>query len=535
MNRSIFRRGAYSSAMLALAVPALPITAQEVVQALPAEGTAQLNSALQRLARDSGDVSALLDAGEAALALRDIPAAIGFFGRAKDISPSNPRVTLGLANAYTMSRRPVEALLLFAEAERAGVAPARMAEQRGLAFDLVGDATSAQQQYRIALAQGENASVRRNLALNQAILGDRAGFEATLLPLLKEGDNAAFRTRAFGLAVLGDTEAAVQIAKDMMQPRMASRVEPYLRYMPQLTSAQQAAAGNLGVFPRTAAIGRDDPAIAAYDRSAVRTADASLAPQGPVMGSQLERARARQQPGEQPASAKPARRAEPSSTPAFSRSVTSRRAEAVQTPTPGPAATPTPAPVPTPTPVPTMARAEPPRPQGELAPVNSAPVNSAPVRDAPDVVASVPVAAPAAQSRPAPQVASVADAFSDFNLAQTTASPSAGAVDITRIAAPREVAAPPPPAHPARHWVQVATGRDIKALGFDWRRISRQSEAALTGKGPFVTPWGEANRLLSGPYESRDAARAMVNRLQELGIDSFPFSSDEGQEILPLD
>ena len=538
MNRSIFRRGAYRSAMLALAVTALPLTAQEVVQALPAEGTAQLNSALQRLARDSGDVSALLDAGEAALALRDIPAAIGFFGRAKDISPSNPRVTLGLANAYTMSRRPVEALLLFAEAERAGVARARMAEQRGLAFDLVGDAASAQEQYRIALAQGENASVRRSLALNQAILGDRAGFEATLLPLLQEGDNAAFRTRAFGLAVLGDTEAAVQIAKDMMQPRMASRVEPYLRYMPRLTSAQQAAAGNLGVFPRTAAIGRDDPAIAAYDRSAVRRADASLAPQGPVMGSQLERARARQQPSEEPASAKPARRSETSSTPAFSRSVTSRRAEAVQTPTPGPAATPTPTPVPAPAPA--MARAEQPRPQGELAPVNSAPVNSAPlnsapVRDAPVVVASVPVAAPAAQTRPAPQVSSVADAFSDFNLAQTTASPSAGAVDITRIAAPREVAAPPPPAHPARHWVQVATGRDIKALGFDWRRISRQSEAALTGKGPFVTPWGEANRLLSGPYESRDAARAMVNRLQELGIDSFPFSSDEGQEILPLD
>ena len=531
MNRSIFRRGVYSSAMLALAVTALPLTAQEVVQALPAEGTAQLNSALQRLARDSGDVSALLDAGEAALALRDIPAAIGFFGRAKDISPSNPRVTLGLANAYTMSRRPVEALLLFAEAERAGVAPARMAEQRGLAFDLVGDAASAQEQYRIALAQGENASVRRNLALNQAILGDRAGFEATLLPLLKEGDNAAFRTRAFGLAVLGDTEAAVQIAKDMMQPRMASRVEPYLRYMPRLTSAQQAAAGNLGVFPRTAAIGRDDPAIAAYDRSAVRTADASLAPQGPVMGSQLERARARQQPSEGPASAKPARRAETSSTPAFSRSVTSRRAEAGQTPTPGPAATPTPVPAP----APAMARAEQPRPQGELAPVNSAPLNSAPVREAPVVVASVPVAAPAAQTRPAPRVSSVADAFSDFNLAQTTASPSAGAVDISRIAAPREVAAPPPPAHPARHWVQVATGRDIKALGFDWRRISRQSEDALTGKGPFVTPWGEANRLLSGPYESRDAARAMVNRLQELGIDSFPFSSDEGQEILPLD
>ena len=133
---------------------------------------------------------------------------------------------------------------------------------------------------------------------------------------------------------------------------------------------------------------------------------------------------------------------------------------------------------------------------------------------------------------------SVADAFAGFDLAEASAAPRQGAVDITRIQAPREVAeppAPPPPAHPARHWVQVATGRDTSALRFDWRRIARNADGLLDGKGPFVTPWGEANRLLSGPYESRDAAREVVNRLRALEIDSFPFSSDEGQEIAELD
>ena len=80
----------------------------------------------------------------------------------------------------------------------------------------------------------------------------------------------------------------------------------------------------------------------------------------------------------------------------------------------------------------------------------------------------------------------------------------------------------------------MATGKDLSALGFDWRRIARKADGALADKGPFTTPWGEANRLLAGPYESRDAARAMVNRLKEMEIDSFPFSSDEGQEIAPL-
>ena len=89
--------------------------------------------------------------------------------------------------------------------------------------------------------------------------------------------------------------------------------------------------------------------------------------------------------------------------------------------------------------------------------------------------------------------------------------------------------------HPERHWVQVATGRDLRALGFDWRRIERSAEGALAGKGPFTVRWGEANRLLAGPYASRDEARAMVNRLKALGIDSFAFSSDTGQEIAKLD
>ena len=52
---------------------------------------------------------------------------------------------------------------------------------------------------------------------------------------------------------------------------------------------------------------------------------------------------------------------------------------------------------------------------------------------------------------------------------------------------------------------------------------------------PHVTPWGEANRLLAGPYASREEARKAMNSLKELGIESFTYVSPEGQEIRSID
>lgn len=144
---------------------------------------------------------------------------------------------------------------------------------------------------------------------------------------------------------------------------------------------------------------------------------------------------------------------------------------------------------------------------------------------------------PLAPPVPPEPAQSVAEAFAGFDLASSNSTARAGAVDITSIKVPREVEKPmppPPPAHPARHWVQVATGKDLSALGFDWRRIARKADGALDGKGPFTTRWGEANRLLAGPYESRDAARDMVNKLKQGGLDAFPFSSEVGEEIIKL-
>lgn len=276
-------------ALTAVTLGPVPIVAaQEMVQPLPPAGMQDLNGALARLAANSRDVGALIDAGRASLELGDIDAAIGFFGRADDLSPGNAQVKVGLAGAFVRSERPLEALRLFDEAERAGVSTAQLAVDRGLAFDLVGDNINAQTQYRTAMAQRGGDEAIRRLALSQAIAGDRTAFEATLLPLLQRQDLAGFRTRAFGLAILGQEADAMEIARTVMPAGLSAQIVPYLRYMPRLTKAQQAAAGNLGVFPRAAQIGRDDPRIAQYANSAVpavRMADARLAPAGRPLGT----------------------------------------------------------------------------------------------------------------------------------------------------------------------------------------------------------------------------------------------------------
>ena len=494
LKRAKYR--AIGAAILALAASTAALQAQEVVQPLPPSGSSELADALQRLARNGDDVSGLIDAGDASLKLGDVAAAIGFFGRAQAIAPDNPRISLGLARAYTLSRRPVEALRLFAEAERGGIALSTMAADRALAFDLVGDSASAQEFYRLAIANGADDAARRNLALSQAIAGNRQGFEATLLPLLEKGDLAAFRTRSFGLAILGETEAAVQIAREMMSKPMADRIEPYLRYMTQLTPAQQAAAGALGVFPHAAAIGRDDRQIATYASSGdrqVRNADRSLAPSGPPLGSQETQPARTQSRAEQ-------RRQERQA-----RIETAQRAEAEKIE------------------LPAIPSAE------ELPPIRRADASPA-IETARQPSRTVP---PPAVSTPPRE--SLEEAFAAFTLAETrSTAPRAGAVDIRKIEVPRETSTPPPPQHPARHWVQLATGRDIDALGFDWRRISRNVEGALAGKSAFTAPWGEANRLLAGPYSSAAEAREVVARLKAAGQDSFAFSSAAGEAVFAL-
>ncbi|WP_428332195.1 tetratricopeptide repeat protein [Novosphingobium sp.] len=240
----------------------------------PSAGKA-LNAALGHLARDPRNVEALLEAGNAALALGDNEAALGFFTRANQVAPTNATVKVAIAGAGLHLDDPVEALRWYAEAERAGGDPSAFALDRGLAFDLVGDNAASIAQYRLALARSRDPALRdeatRREALSLAIGGDRRSADLALLPLLQHQDRAAWRTHIFVLAIGGKGEEAVSVAHATMPADLAESIAPYLRFMVRLTAAQQAAVASLGRFPRAADIGRDDPRVLAYASAHPRT------------------------------------------------------------------------------------------------------------------------------------------------------------------------------------------------------------------------------------------------------------------------
>lgn len=490
-----FGRLALASALAAAAIfaPAQQAAAQAVVQAAPPPALGELQAALRLLGREPHNQPALLRAAWASIELEDIEAARGFLRRAEALNPANGEVTAALATIELRRGDAIAAMRLFAQAEAQGAPMARYAGDRGLALDLVGSNIAAQGFYRQALQRANDPEVVRRLALSLAITGDQHGSEATLLPLLQRSDLAAYRSRAFALAILGRGEEAVSIARTMLPATLSNRMAPYLRYMPRLTRAQQAAAANLGRFPPAAEIGRDSPEIVAISgqqtpaQAAARGPDSRLEPAGAPLGSgnrQSNRQRARD-------------RAQP---PADQRVVIGRVAEATTTPLPAPSAA-----QPQPQPQPIQSLAE---------PIAAAPVD--------ETIYQTPLA----------------EAFADFSLPPGGATqPASGAVDITRFEPPRERAAEPAPqapAHPRRYWVQVATGRDVAALGWDWRRVRREGGDLLAGKEAYTARWGETNRLLTGPYASASAAQQAVTELKQKGLDTFAFTSSEGEAVSPL-
>ena len=158
------------------------------------------------------------------------------------------------------------------------------------------------------------------------------------------------------------------------------------------------------------------------------------------------------------------------------------------------------------------------------------------------------VPAPSAPPAPPPKPVSLADAFSDFLAPpKVDVAPVPGAVDVRRLAPSREATEtratqgksaaakatkPPPPSHPSRIWVQVATGRAKSALAFDWRRLTRENAQALRGKQGHVSAWGQTNRLLTGPFPTEAAANTFLAQLRRAGVDgAFLWTSPAGQVV----
>lgn len=571
--------GASAVALVLAASPAraqgtAPAVSQPVVQPLPTKSAGmRLNDALNKLARNPQDVEALIEAGRASLDLGDVQAAIGFYQRANTLWPGSVRVKAGLAGAYVLSGDPVTAINLFAEAERLGPLDAMALSDRGLAYDLVGDNQTAQQYYRRSLGLAANDETSRRLALSLAIFGDKRGMDAALAPLIERNDKAAWRMLAFAQAILGNLTGAETIVRQSVSEPMAEKMVGYMSFMPKLTPAQQAAAANLGIFPRSAEIGQDDPRYAQYARPrpvlAVATPVAAPA-QVKRKDKGKDKGKAKDKPPVLAVAAPPV--------PIVSREVNGKPVQVASitptpTPVPRPVPAPAPRPAPTPAPVPVPAPVPLPVPAPVPKPVPVSTPSPAPAPAGPGfmtidpgtrggggfdlrTVSPAPAPVPAPSPAPAPR-RSVDEAFAGFDAPSREVEPQAGAVDVRTV---RPAAPPPPPApkdskdpkakdkdkskdkgrdakpvtpsHPSRIWVQVATGRDKNALNFDWKRMVREAPELFKGQRPHIASWGQTNRLLAGSFASQKEANAFLASLKKQGITGgFIWTSPAGQVV----
>ena len=601
-NAALLRCAAWGWAAIGAALLPHMVHAQAVVreqvgvQSAPGKSAGmKLNDALGQLARSPQDLEALIAAGRASLELGDVQAAIGFFQRADMLWPGSARIKSGLAGAYALGADPITAIGMFSDAEKLGPVDSTRLTDRGLAYDLVGDNQSAQTYYRQSLTLAPNDETLRRLALSLAISGDRRGMESTLSPLLQRQDKAAWRTRAFALAILGVADEAESIVHQTMPEDMANSMTAYLRYMPRLTSAQQAAAANLGQFPRAAEIGTDDPRFARYARPRAALAAASPVP-GPGKGDAKSKSKGKDRDKGKPLAAAPPLLAPAAAVPSpqVSREVEGKPPQlamvspASPVPKPAPLSAPVPAPAPRPAPVPTARPV--PSPEPGISSVDRGAAQATATFDLRQQAKAT--AKPQGKSAASPAAKALAgesidEAFAGFSPPSREVEPQAGAVDLRRLDRLTKPAAAVPAvklgdkskpsdktkpgdkskpgdklkvgektkpddkakagdkskdkakdtklSHPSRAWVQVATGRDKAALGSDWRRLVKNDPAVFKGKKPFVTAWGQANRLLAGPFESQNEATAFLAAVKKAGVaGAFAWSSAAGQVIDPL-
>jgi hypothetical protein len=247
---------------LLLATASAPVLGQGMYQPVGVSDADALAMAVRRVGSNPLDLDALLTAGELSVRLEDLTAAGSFFVRAGKIDPRSGRAKAGEGAILVRSQRPAEAMRYFATAELYGLPAARFAGDRGLAWDLLGDPGRAHRDYKLALASRPDAETRRRYAMSLAIAGRQAQALDELAPLIRQNDRAAWRTRAFVLALSGDAAEASRIAQTMMPPGAATGLSSFFAELPRLSPIDRAFAVHFG---------ETRP-------SQVRLADARLAP-----------------------------------------------------------------------------------------------------------------------------------------------------------------------------------------------------------------------------------------------------------------
>lgn len=104
------------------------------------------------------------------------------------------------------------------------------------------------------------------------------------------------------------------------------------------------------------------------------------------------------------------------------------------------------------------------------------------------------------------------------------------------VAKPEEKAPvkPKEPLYPKRYWVQIATGSNLNALKFDYRRMAKKQPDLFKSQKAWTSPWGATRRMVVGPFDDFKAAKAFEAELRKGGGDGFAWASADGVEVNEL-
>ena len=561
-----------------------------VVQALDSGPGAELRRNLSALAQNPRSLDALIGAGRAAIRLGDGEAATGFFTRAREIAPDDPRVKAGMASAMLFSERPEQALILFAEAIQRGAPEAEIAGDRGLAYDMVGDPRHAQQDYALALRRRNDPEVERRLALSLAISGQRDAALRVIDGQLRRQDRAAWRTQAFVLALSGDPAGADDTARRILPAPNAAALSPFFARLASLSPAQKAAAVNFGRFPSDGRATRFASNVdTSADPSALAMARGGPRPQPPLAEPVNDAPRRRPDLGEQPvnslirrprqevappvqpqrrietAQAQPPRRFAPQPQPdpddEDQSSEDARQQEAppqrspVNRPREAPAFVPggnftldtsheeripqppVQAPVQSATPgfgsvapsQPPLQRFQPVPDQNRTAPARQDPGFS----DIANLVYSLPDRGDAAarQAPPSAPLSLAERQARDAAAREAEARYRSGGAPASAGARAGSSAGTGRSAAESRHWVQIAHGSQRAALAVQYRQVHAQAPALVESRPAWTVADRDTNRLLIGPFDDERSAQDLIDQLSQRHIAAVPWTSTAGQSI----
>ncbi|WP_333572542.1 SPOR domain-containing protein [Sphingomonas sp.] len=549
--------GAFASALL---LGASPVWAQaEIVQAHNPDADA-LATQMRVLAENPRDVEALLAAARLSTRLGDLTGALALLQRAESVDPSNPRIASNRAAVLVRQERPGEALRLFQRAEQQGVDVREFAADRGFAYDLLGQPLLAQRDYKVALVTRREDDVVRRYALSLGISGHRVEAERELDALLRAQDRAAWRDRAFILAMNGDVAGAEKIAGTVLPGAAGKNLLPFFRRIATLGPADRAFAvhfGELSPTPARLADARMAPSLPAYAGPApvqiAQTQPSAVIPTPSTrktapQPAPVQVARAEVVPVARPVASQPAPQpvAQPTSAP---------RPAWQPTPVPQPSPVSRPVVQPTPAPQPEVRHVAPASsplasiianidvPASERAPA-SRPIVAAP---APKPVATVrpkpePKRAPlteaedAKPAKPTPKKGARVEDEADAKPARPGAKKGAKPGDEAD-AKPAKGKKPEPKkpdpkkADPERVWVQVASGANESTVDRAWKSVAAKSPKLLKARGGWWMPFKATNRIVTGPFKTSGEAQAFVNKLAGEGVSAFVVTSEAGQKV----